>query len=131
MSLLFNIPANARELTFKLHTYPANRVASKLMGLLKQGNVYKVRDEWDTISTAADRIYIITIKTADDYPTAAAKLRREIKSYLPDHFPKNYTFDFPEFDQKPPFGFIRSFEIFGELGSIMEGYHRNKEIKKK
>ncbi len=130
MTLPNETPADKRELKFKLHTYPANRVASKLMRLLKNGRVYKVRDEWDTLTTAADRVYIITIETGDPYTTAAVKLEREIKSYLPDNFPENYTFEFPEFDQKPPFGFVNSFAVYGDYGVIMEGHHRIKEVKK-
>lgn len=123
-------PANKRELSFKLLTFPANRVVSKLMRLLKNGRVYKVRDEWDTITSNADRVYIITIETDKAYTAAAGDLRREIKSYLPDHFPENYTFDFSEFDKKPPFGFVNSFAIYGDYGVIMEGHHRIKEVKK-
>lgn len=130
MSLLFEVPADKRLLTFRLLTYPANRVVSKLMKLLKNGRVYKVRDEWDTLTVNADRIYIITIETDDAYTDAISKLKREIKSYLPDHFPENYKFDFPVFDEKPPFGFVNSFAIYGDYGVIMEGYHRIKEVKK-
>lgn len=118
--------------SFELHTYTANRIASKLMRLLKKDGVYKVGNDWDPERTDAERIYTISIETDREYRDVIADLKNEIISYLPDHFPKNYTFEVHLFDKFPPLGFIYSFEIVDELtkGVLIRGSHRIKEIKK-
>lgn len=123
---LFNIEPNKRVLSFYVMTYPANRIASKFMKLLKRGGVYKVRDEWDTTNIAADRAYIVSIESNEPYEKVVKNLRNEIISYISDHFPSNYFFDF----EGVPLGFVNSFEIYGDHGEAFRVAHRIKEIRK-
>ena len=127
MSLLFEIPAKPRLVTLKVMTYRSNRIASRFMGLLKRDRVFKVRNEWDLTGYQAERVYVLEIKSDKALGDIVKILRNEINSYISDHFPENYFFDF---EDETPLGFINSFEIYCELGKVLRVSHRIKEIRK-
>jgi len=107
---------------FKLTTYRGNRVAIKLMRLLKSGNIYKVKRIQNNENLITFEILISSIKNERAELEA---LVNEIVSYIPDHFPPNYQFGI----NKMKMGFVYSFEI--EIGGRLKWFsHRIKEINK-
>ena len=127
MSILFDIPAKKRLVSFKVLTYRSNRVASRFMGLLKRDGIFKVRNIWDLTGETAERVYMVEIVSDKSLGEIVKILRNEINSYISDHFPENYFFDF---EDETPLGFINSFEIYCELGKVLKASHRIKEIRK-
>lgn len=122
MAKLFDIKANERELIFKLETYKGNRIALKIIRLLKADGIYKVRESY------LGEIRIFEVRTNSDLEESEAggKLKEEIISYIPDNFKVNYRFNFKE----APLGFVRSFCVRdSEDKIIFDVYHRIQEIR--
>jgi hypothetical protein len=121
---LFNIPAVAIERVYVLETYHGNRIAVKLMRLLKAGNVYKVK----RLKSKNDlTIFEISLKSKEHYDAAFKRLIAEIFSYVPDNFPPNYLFWVGD----NPLGSVASFKI-GKKGDSysLSVSHKIKEINK-
>jgi len=116
---LFDIEPIEVERSFQIDHYKGNRVLLKIMRLMEKDGIYKVE------RTKKMDFFILRIKTKVDEYKALENLKFEIISYIADHFPKNYLFDF----SGCPLGFIYSFWIRGTAGEI-KVYHRIKEINK-
>lgn len=107
---------------FILRTYKGNRIAIKLMRLLKSGNIYKVKRIQDNKEFVTFEILISSKKNEKSELEA---LIAEIVSYIPDHFPLNYQFGI----SRMKLGFVYSFNI--EIGCHEKWFsHRIKEINK-
>lgn len=121
---LFEVPATPVERVFTLSTYHGNRIAGKLMGLLKSGKVYKVKklrgkNEFTTFE--------ISIKSRSNKKEAFELLVNEILSYIPDNFPKNYIFSVGVLR----IGFVYSFYLRDEDSQNCRHFsHKIKEINK-
>lgn len=124
MSKLFNVPANERELKFKLETYKGNRIALKLTRLLKRDGVYKIAQ---LESSNENRIFEVSIKSNQSKFDVLKKLQSEIISYIPDNFPINYLFNFKD----KSLGFVYSFTVELDGETRFEVYHKIKEVRTK
>lgn len=123
MSKLFEVPAVPRKITFIMETYKGNRIALKIILMLRKGGVYKVKEIFKP-DIEENRIFEISIKTTRTYPEALGDLKLEIVSCIPDTFPPNYLFSF----SGHPLGFKNSFTIeSAEL--LLTASHRIKEVK--
>lgn len=119
---LFEVPETPILRTFKLGTYQGNRIAVKLMRLLKGDKIYSVK----RLKSAGDlATFEISILSKEQKVDALKSLVNEVLSYIPDNFPRNYLFHVNE----QPLGFVNSFYL--ELdGSYCYFAHKIKEINK-
>tara|TARA_R110000851_G_scaffold311414_1_gene471583 strand:- start:304 stop:714 length:411 start_codon:yes stop_codon:yes gene_type:complete len=124
MSQLFEIKPESREVKFDLYTYRNNRIVSKLMRLLKDDGIYKITKKHSTPESVIFGVSIISDKKLG---YVYSDLKKEIISYIPDHFPANYQFDF----NGEKLGFTKSFRVYGMDGIFLDISHRIKEINKK
>lgn len=104
---------------FVVEHYKGNRIVLKIMRLLERDGVYEVKRFNDKC------IFVLRISSNLSEDDSFKKLVYEIISYIADHFPKNYLFDF----SGCPLGFVYSFSIRGP-GNDLKIYHRIKEINK-
>ena len=122
MSKLFEVKPETRELVLQIETYKKNRIANKLLRLLKVGGVYKVSE---TKSKNPDtKLFNISVLSSEPRIETLEALKNEIISYIPDHFPINYFFDF----KSQPLGFVSSFIVSLE-GSSFVVSHKIKEMR--
>lgn len=122
MSQLFYIEPTPVKRTYKLTTYKGNRIALKLMRILKKGKIYSIK----RLQSAKDLvIFEVSIVSTNEALEDNVLLIREIVSYIPDTFPSNYLFDF----KSQPLGFVHSFNIKGEYMDVNVS-HKIKEINK-
>jgi len=124
MSKLFEAPAIPRKIKFRMETYKGNRVALKIILMLRKGGVYKVKEIFED-KVKENRIFEISTKSIRTYPEALGDLKLEIISCIPDTFPTNYLFSF----SGHPLGFKNSFTIESDE-LLMSVSHRIKEVKK-
>lgn len=122
MSKLFEVPANERELKFKLETYKGNRIALKLIKLLKRDGVYKIA-QLENINE--NRIFEVSIKSNQSKFDVLNELKNEIISYIPDNFTNNYLFNFKD----KSLGFVYSFTVELDGETRFEVYHKIKEVR--
>lgn len=122
MSKLFEVPANERELKFKLETYKGNRIALKLIKLLKRDGVYKIAQ---LEGLNENRIFEVSIKSNQSKFDVLNELKNEIISYIPDNFTNNYLFNFKD----KSLGFVYSFTVELDGETRFEVYHKIKEVR--
>lgn len=122
MSKLFEIPASKRKVVFYLETYKGNRIAIKLMKLIKKSSNFFVDD---VESSEDSRIFEISIFSDKDLTDLVAELKDSIISKILTDTPENYLFDFK--DRR--LGFINSFNVFSENGFHFEVCHKIKEVR--
>lgn len=124
MNKLFEVPASPRDVIFRFETYKGNRIALKLLKLMRADPVFKIKS---VESPNENRIFEISIFSGEDLETIISKLKGEFISYIPDNFPSNYMFDF----SGKRLGFIHSFQVFNEMTDELcfELFHRNKEVR--
>lgn len=125
MTKLFEVPPKERQVKLILRTYKGNRIALKIIRLLKKGGVYNVNDVSD--SSENNRTFEVLVLSNKSLIDSLEDLKNEIISYIPDHFEKRYIFHFTQ----KPLGFVRSFEIEVEHIRKIVCYHKIKEINKR
>lgn len=122
MNKLFEIEAIKRPVTFRMETYKSNRVALKIVRILSKGNYFQVKEiEKDNKESRIFELYRVTNIT---FEQALSEVKNEIVASIPDNFKPNYLFCF----YGHPLGFVNSFSITGEAGTINVS-HKIKEIK--
>lgn len=121
MSQLFEIPITPVKRYFLVTTFSGNRIALKLMNLLKNDGIYTVK-RMNKASFIEFEISIMSKKSPEEQFN---KLKDEILSYIPDHFPKNYVF----YVGRNELGFINSFTL-SSLECNLAFCHKIKEINK-
>lgn len=119
---LFEVPAEPRILTFTLQAYHGNRLAVKLMRLLKAGKIYTVKRLRNQKEFTTFELSILSVEEKKD---ALKLLVQEIISYIPDNFPPNYIF----WVNDQPLGSVNSFSINLD-GETINFAHKIKEINK-
>lgn len=126
MNKLFEVPAETREVAFKLRAYKQNRICNKILKLLKRDGVWAVKENRRKDPENC-RIFIVSKISSDTIQDTAKSLKNEIISYIPDAFAPNYQFDFTG----EALGFIRSFEVLSQDDDLLfVCYHNIKEVKK-
>lgn len=126
MSKLFEVPAEPREVAFKLQAYKQNRICNKILKLLKRDGVWAVKEN-RRLDPENYRIFIVSKVSTDTIQDTANSLKNEIISYIPDAFNQNYQFDFTG----NTLGFVRSFEVLSQEDDLLfVCYHNIKEVKK-
>lgn len=113
---------NKRNVVFYIATYKGNRIAIKLMSLLKESSDFTVEA---LESLDENRIFEISIFTDMDFKDVVLYLKEVFVLYLDTHFPDNYLFDFK--DRR--LGFINSFNVFSGEGFHFEVCHKIKEVR--
>lgn len=126
---LFDIPATPVERVFLVEAYAGNRIAVKLMRLLKADKIYKVKRLRDNNKDFT--IFEVSINSTETLETAFKKLKEEIISYVPDNFAPNYLFSVGVLKM----GFTYSFRLstINELSPDFRQslfFHKIKEINK-
>lgn len=124
---LFDIPATPVERVFIVEAYAGNRIAVKLMRLLKADKIYKVKRLRDNNKDFT--IFEVSINSTETLETAFKKLKEEIISYIPDNFAPNYLFSVGIVKM----GFTYSFRLsHGEGLNTLTAlfFHKIKEINK-
>jgi hypothetical protein len=124
MSKLFEIQPTERKVSFRFVTYKNNRIATKILKLLKEGGIYKVSK---LENEKENLIFTITIETKKELGYSYSDFKNEILSYIPDNFEANYQFSLVA----GTLGFVNSFTVYGMDGILFEFSHRIKEIKSK
>lgn len=126
MSKLFDVPANPREVAFKLRAYKQNRICNQILRLIKRDAVWAVKENRRKDPENC-RIFIVSKISTDTIQDTANSLKNEIISYIPDAFTPNYQFDFTG----NALGFVRSFEVLSQDDELLfVCYHNIKEVKK-
>jgi len=127
MSKLFEVPAEPREVAFKLKSYKQNRICNKLLDFIKRDAVWAVKRERRKDPENC-RIFIVSKISTDTIQDTANSLKNEIISYIPDAFTPNYQFDFTG----NTLGFVRSFEVLTQEDDLLfVCYHNIKEVRTK
>ena len=121
---LFEVPAQKRKVTFYLETFKVNRIATKLIDLLKEFSNFEVKA---VEGFEEKRIFEISIFSYMDQNKLAEELKKEIIVILGVHFPDNYLFNFKD----KQLGYVNSFNVFSENGFHFEACHKIKEIRSK
>lgn len=120
---LFNLDPTPIERVFIIKSYAGNRLAVKLMRLLKGDKIYKVK-RLDSINDLT--IFEASIKSIEEKKETLKLLVNEVISYIPDNFPPNYIF----WVNDQPLGSVNSFSI--EIDDeIVIFSHKIKEINKR
>ncbi|MCP4552336.1 MAG: hypothetical protein GY834_09910 [Bacteroidetes bacterium] len=115
---LIQVPAEKRNLIFFLDTFENNRIAIKLMRLLKDHDKFSV----DRVNS---RIFEISIFTDKEFNDIVFDLKTSLTGYMEVNFPYNYLFDL----SKRKLGFVNSFNVFSEEGMHLEVCHKIKELR--
>lgn len=119
---LFNLNPISVNRVFYIETYKGNRIALKLIKLLKKDNLYKIKlSERGKDFT----IFEVSILSKEEKTKALDSLVSEIISYIPDNFTRNYIFKVNE----QPLGFINSFVVRDDKRKVYFS-HKIKEINK-
>lgn len=120
---LFKVPQKKREVIFYLSTYKGNRIAIKLMKLLKESSSYFMVEALK--SSDENRIFEISIFTDIHFENIVSILQVTIANLLYSNTPENYLFDF----KNRRLGFVNSFNVFSNKGFHFEVCHKIKEIR--
>ncbi len=128
MSKLFEVNPIERAVFLNIESYKTNRVLTKIVKLLNKDGIFKVVDmnKFCDIDPN-EKVYSILVNSDKDKKEILQDFKNEIISYIPDHFPDNYLFNFKE----APFGFIRSFRVDIDDEFSFEVYHKIKEVRTK